>query len=92
MKHFVIFLCFSFYYFLYWKTSTAEKHGLLFGIFLILLWSVRFGVEFVKGKQGGIEDIFGLFTTGQWLSIPFIMIGLYFLFMAEKPLPEDVNF
>lgn len=78
--------------FLYWKTSTAEKHGLLFGIFLILLWSVRFGVEFVKGKQGGIEDIFGLFTTGQWLSIPFIMIGLYFLFMAEKPLPEDVNF
>lgn len=78
--------------FLYWKTQTAEKHGLLFGIFLILLWSVRFAVEYVKGSQGGIENLLGLFTTGQWLSIPFIMIGVYFLFMAEKPLPEDIDF
>jgi phosphatidylglycerol:prolipoprotein diacylglycerol transferase len=77
--------------FLYWKTRTAQKHGLLFGIFLILLWSVRFAVEFVKESQGGIEELFGLFTTGQWLSIPFILVGLYFLFMAEKPLPEDLN-
>ena len=34
-------------FFLYWKTKTAEKHGLLFGYFLILLWSVRFVVEYV---------------------------------------------
>lgn len=77
--------------FLYWKTRTAEKHGLLFGVFLILLWSVRFAVEFVKEKQGGIEDLLGLFTTGQWLSIPFIMIGVYFLY-GRKPLPEDIDF
>ncbi|MBY0486997.1 MAG: prolipoprotein diacylglyceryl transferase [Flavobacteriaceae bacterium] len=78
--------------FLYWKTQTAQKHGLLFGIFLILLWSVRFAVEYVKGSQGGIEELLGLFTTGQWLSIPFIMVGIYFLFMAEKPLPEDLDY
>lgn len=83
---------FLFLLFLYWKTETTQKHGLLFGIFLILLWSVRFFVEFVKESQGGIENIFGLFSTGQWLSIPFIFVGMYFLFMAEKPLPENLKY
>jgi prolipoprotein diacylglyceryl transferase len=70
--------------FLYWKTKTAEKQGLLFGLFLILLWSVRFVVEYVKESQGGFGDS-TIFSTGQWLSIPFILIGLYFLFTAKKP-------
>lgn len=77
--------------FLYWKTKTAEKQGLLFGYFLILLWSVRFVVEYVKESQGGIEETFGLFSTGQWLSIPFILVGIYYLFMAEKPIEEDIK-
>jgi prolipoprotein diacylglyceryl transferase len=75
-------------FFLYWKTKTAEKHGLLFGYFLILLWTVRFIVEYVKESQGGIEETFGLFSTGQWLSIPFILLGIYYLFVAEKPIEE----
>lgn len=75
-------------FFLYWKTKTAEKQGLLFGYFLILLWSVRFIVEYVKESQGGIEETFGLFSTGQWLSIPFILLGIYYLFVAEKPIEE----
>lgn len=75
-------------YLLYWKTKTAEKHGLLFGYFLIMLWSVRFVVEFVKDKQGGIEETFGLLSTGQWLSIPFILLGIYYVFVAEKPIEE----
>jgi len=69
--------------FLYWKTKTAEKQGLLFGLFLILLWSVRFVVEYVKESQGGFGDS-TIFSTGQWLSIPFILIGLYFLLTAKK--------
>jgi hypothetical protein len=48
-------------------------------------------VEFIKEEQGGIEEFFGQFSTGQWLSIPFILVGLYYLFMAEKPLPEDID-
>ena len=75
-------------FFLYWRTKTAEKHGLLFGYFLILLWSVRFFVEYVKESQGGIEETFGLLSTGQWLSIPFILVGIYYLFVAEKPVDE----
>lgn len=77
--------------FLYWKTKAEEKHGLIFGVFLILLWTVRFFVEYVKGDQGGIEKSLGLFSTGQWLSIPFILVGIFFLFMAEKPLPKDFD-
>lgn len=75
---------------LYLKTNYREKHGLLFGFFLVLLWTVRFFVENVKEKLGGIEDALGLFSTGQWLSIPFILIGVIFIFLAEKPLPEDL--
>lgn len=71
--------------FLYWKTNVREKLGFLFGTFLVLLWSVRFVVEYVKESQGGFESSLGLFSTGQWLSIPFILIGLYFMFTANKP-------
>ena len=77
-------------FFLYWKTKTAEKQGLLFGYFLVLLWSVRFVVEYVKESQGGIEKDFGLFSTGQWLSIPFILLGIYYIFVAEKPVEETI--
>jgi phosphatidylglycerol---prolipoprotein diacylglyceryl transferase len=72
--------------FLYWKTDAREKSGFLFGLFLVLLWSVRFVVEYVKESQGGFESALGLLSTGQWLSIPFILVGLYFVFTAEKPL------
>jgi len=76
---------FAILFFLYWKTQAREKSGFIFGLFLVLLWSVRFVVEYVKESQGGFESALGLFSTGQWLSIPFILIGLYFVFTAEKP-------
>jgi prolipoprotein diacylglyceryl transferase len=75
-------------YVLYWKTTVRERQGFLFGLFLILLWSVRFMVEYVKESQGGFEAYLGQFSTGQWLSIPFILIGLYFVFTAHKPIEE----
>jgi len=77
---------FGILFFMYWKTSARERLGLLFGTFLVLLWTVRFFVEYVKESQGGIEEYLGLFSTGQWLSIPFILIGLYFILTAEKPI------
>jgi len=77
---------FALLFFLYWKTDAREKSGYLFGLFLVLLWTVRFVVEYVKESQGGFESALGLFSTGQWLSIPFILIGLYFVFTAEKPI------
>jgi phosphatidylglycerol:prolipoprotein diacylglycerol transferase len=76
---------FAILFFLYWKTGARQKSGLLFGLFLVLLFSVRIVVEFIKESQGGFESALGLLSTGQWLSIPFILIGLYFIFTAEKP-------
>jgi len=76
---------FAILFFLYWKTDVRKKSGFLFGLFLVLLFSVRILVESVKESQGGFENALGLLSTGQWLSIPFIVIGLYFIFTAEKP-------
>ena len=69
--------------FIYWRTGLRKKEGFLFGLFLILLWSVRFVVEFFKRAQvEGREDwIFG-FNTGQILSIPFILVGIFFVVRA----------
>jgi phosphatidylglycerol---prolipoprotein diacylglyceryl transferase len=73
-------------FFMYWKTDARNKPGLLFGTFLILLWSVRFGIEEVKDSQDGFEkyELFNALSTGQWLSIPFIILGFYFVFRAKK--------
>ena len=76
---------FAILFFLYWKTDAREKSGYLFGLFLVLLFSVRIVVESLKESQGGFESALGLLSTGQWLSIPFILIGFYFVFTAEKP-------
>ncbi|MFY8189054.1 MAG: prolipoprotein diacylglyceryl transferase [Flavobacterium sp.] len=70
-------------YFLYWKTNARFKQGYLFGLFLILLWTIRFVVEFVKESQGGIEENLGYLSTGQWLSIPFIILGFYFIWKSK---------
>ncbi len=75
---------FAILFFLYWKTEARKKSGYLFGLFLVLLFSVRIVVESVKESQGGFESELGLLSTGQWLSIPFILIGLFFVFRAKK--------
>jgi phosphatidylglycerol:prolipoprotein diacylglycerol transferase len=71
---------FAMLYYLYWKTDKGNQPGYLFGLFLVLLWTIRFFVEYVKKSQGGFEESLGLLSTGQWLSIPFIILGLYFMF------------
>lgn len=67
-------------WYFYWKTDKSNKSGYIFGLFLILLWTVRFIAEFYKKSQGGFESELGLLSTGQWLSIPFILVGIYFMF------------
>ena len=66
-------------WFVYTKTAKSEQSGFLFGLFLVLLWTIRFFVEFVKEAQN-IERADWALNTGQWLSIPFVLIGLYFMF------------
>lgn len=75
---------FAILFFLYWKTEARKKSGYLFGLFLVLLFSVRIVVESVKESQGGFESALGLLSTGQWLSIPFILTGFYFVLTAKQ--------
>jgi len=75
---------FVFLYFLYWKTDVRNKKGFIFGIFLIILWSVRFLAEFIKESQRGFEGDNPILSTGQWLSIPFILFGIYLIYRSRK--------
>jgi len=70
--------------FLYWKTNKRNQPGFLFGSYLVMLWTVRLYVEQFKVEQvTGREDwILGM-NTGQVLSIPFILMGLYFMFVYK---------
>ena len=61
---------------IYNKSKLTLKKGFIFGFFLLTLFTIRFVVEYVKESQGGIEKTLGIISTGQWLSIPFIIIGI----------------
>lgn len=79
------FLIFGVLYYTYWKTEKRHKPGYLFGFFLVLIWGVRFVWEYFKMSQGGFESAFGnVLSTGQLLSVPFVLIGLYFMFRKTK--------
>lgn len=70
---------------LYWKKNAGETLGYLFGLFLVLLFSARFILEFFKYSQGGFESqLGGVLSTGQWLSIPFVLVGFYFIWRSKK--------
>jgi prolipoprotein diacylglyceryl transferase len=75
-------LIFGILYLIYKKKGISVKPGLLFGLFLVVLFSMRFLIEFIKEPQVGFEETMAL-NMGQLLSIPFILAGLYFLFLFK---------
>ncbi|MGE0089992.1 MAG: prolipoprotein diacylglyceryl transferase [Bacteroidales bacterium] len=68
-------------YMIYNKKGTQLKQGLIFGIFLISLFSVRFFIEFIKEVQVDFESSMSL-NMGQWLSIPFVLAGIYLIYRS----------
>ncbi|MBN1117086.1 MAG: prolipoprotein diacylglyceryl transferase [Bacteroidales bacterium] len=64
--------------YLYNKRHQLVKQGYFIGLFLILVFSARFFIEFVKDIQVDFEQGMTL-NMGQWLSIPFIISGIYLL-------------
>ncbi len=65
----------------YKKNDAKPKPGLLFGLFLIFTFATRFVIEFIKEPQVGFEESMML-NMGQWLSVPFILAGVYFIVTA----------
>jgi prolipoprotein diacylglyceryl transferase len=74
--------------FLYIKKWKQLNRGFLFGLFLILLFSSRFFIEFYKENQSGFEAGM-LLNMGQVLSIPFIITGVIFIFRSLKSKAES---
>ena len=61
---------------MYYKRDLGHKQpGLMFGTFLVIIFGSRIGIEFLKNVQVDFERNM-LFDMGQWLSVPFVLIGI----------------
>ncbi len=74
--------------YLYWKTSAKNRPGLLLGAFFVFIFLARFFIEFIKEDQEAFEAGMAL-NMGQWLSVPFVIIGALLVYRAIKK-PEVV--
>lgn len=68
---------------LYQRKGERLQKGFLFGLFLVLIFSVRFLIEFTKEAQEAFERSLPI-NMGQILSLPLIAMGFYFIFREQK--------
>lgn len=73
---------FIFLFIKYRKLKGNFPPGLFFGLFLTMVFSARFIIEFFKMDQTDFEAGL-LLNMGQILSIPFVIVGLIFFFRAR---------
>lgn len=76
---------------MYWKKNAEERPGLIFGVFFIGIFLPRFLIEFIKNDQVDFEATMAL-NMGQWLSIPFILIGIVLVAYALKRPRVKIDF
>jgi prolipoprotein diacylglyceryltransferase len=69
--------------YMFWNRQAWRRPGRLFGTFLILLFGVRFLVEFVKLGQSQFDESLSI-NTGQWLSVPFVIAGIILVIRSFK--------
>ena len=71
--------------YLYKKSDHGQKlhRGFFFGLCLTEIFVFRFFVEFLKENQVDFESTMTL-NMGQWLSVPFVIIGIYFMLFYGK--------
>jgi prolipoprotein diacylglyceryl transferase len=86
---------FIFLYLIYLKKRPPFRDGVIFSLFLILLFGARFCIEFLKEVQVDFEEGLPL-DMGQMLSIPLVGAGIVLLIFLYKkgltvePQPEPV--
>lgn len=76
------FIFFFIIYYIYVNNKENVGSGKFFGLCLSLVFILRFFIEFTKEIQVPFEINMPL-DMGQILSIPFIFIGLYFVFIRQ---------
>jgi prolipoprotein diacylglyceryl transferase len=67
-----------------WKHHGARFNYFYFTVSVLMVSLSRFLVEFVKMEQGILT--FPPFTVGQWLSLPFVVVGIvsFFILLRRK--------
>ncbi len=70
-------------WFIYKKFPKRVGTGFYFGYCLATIFTFRFFVEFIKEVQVNFEENMAL-DMGQWLSIPFMIIGIYYMITSIK--------
>lgn len=89
-------LCYIITFLLLWwmyhKTEAPRRRGLLFGVALIGIFLTRFFIEFIKVDQVAFEQGMSL-NMGQWLSIPFVIVGVVSIWysMTHPPVVEQTS-
>ena len=68
---------------MYYKTQAARRPGLIFGVWLEIVFFTRFMLEFIKFNQEAFESNMFL-NMGQLLSLPFIIWGIWLMVRALK--------
>lgn len=68
---------------LYWRGKGKVYRGLLTSLFLVLVFTARFFIEFLKEDQVAFEATMKL-NMGQKLSIPLVIIGLVGFYLTLK--------
>lgn len=83
----IYFVVFTVTMYLYWKTNAKDKQGLILGVGITMIFVARFFIEFIKNVQVDSEiamrENTGL-IMGQWLSIPFILWGIWLIWNAFR--------
>ena len=82
----------------YRKRHMKVRDGYIFGVFMILLFSARFFIEFVKNDQVAFEAGMQL-NMGQLLSLPFVLAGVVMIlwtknrprYFSQEPLPKTAK-
>ncbi|MDD3877741.1 MAG: prolipoprotein diacylglyceryl transferase [Bacteroidales bacterium] len=80
-------LIFIFLLSLYHRKKGDIGKGIFLGWFLVLIFMIRFLIEFIKENQSRFEENMWL-NMGQILSIPLVIIGLFLIFREKgKKIP-----
>jgi phosphatidylglycerol---prolipoprotein diacylglyceryl transferase len=71
---------------LFWRSDARYKPGMLVGTAALIYGVARFSIEFFRQPDEQLQwlaDSSGL-SMGQWLTIPFILIGLWLVLTANS--------
>ena len=67
-----------------YRLRKMKREGFAFGLFMVLIFGSRFVLEIFKTPQAAYEANFSI-TVGQWLSVPFILLGIVMMLRAKTP-------